>query len=109
VETDGSWLQTKPIDLSKPELRWFTFGFERTSFFACPIKTLSTDSAELRIRGQACNGETCCNVDVTLALQIEADDAGRRAPFGGVPTNQLVKDLVRVESAETPSSGDRPD
>ncbi len=99
VELAGNWLQTKPIDLSQPELRWFTFGFERTSFFACPVKTTSTDSATLRIRGQACNGETCCNVDVTLALKSEVDNE-RPAHIGGIPTNQLLKNLVPVQTSE---------
>ena len=104
VELDGTWLQTKPIDLSKPELRWFTFGFERTSFFACHVKKLTTDTARLRIRGQACDGETCCNVDVVLALKSVAKSSALQTQFSSMPATKLVKDLVPVEAAEAPTS-----
>lgn len=68
LELDGRWLQTEPHDLSRPELRWYTYGFEKTSLFACRVKSLTADPVVLRISGQACSGDTCCQVDVELQL-----------------------------------------
>src|SRR6476620_12110802 len=31
---EGPWYQTPPKDFSKPELRWFSWGFERQALFA---------------------------------------------------------------------------
>src|SRR3982751_346018 len=34
LTVSGPWLQSKPKDLSKPEIRWFTWGFEGDAVFA---------------------------------------------------------------------------
>lgn len=69
LELEGHWLQTAPRDLSRPELRWFTYGFDQTAFFARRVKNLTADPVVLRVKGQACSGETCCQIDVELHLQ----------------------------------------
>jgi hypothetical protein len=80
------WLQTEPRDLSKPELRWFTYGFDRTALFACGVKEVISDQIVLRIRGQACNADTCCQIDVAIPLP-----AASRA---GETPEQSHEDLV---------------
>jgi len=34
IEVDGPWYQTAPKDFSHPELRWFSWGFDREAVFA---------------------------------------------------------------------------
>ena len=37
LETAGPWYQSPPKDFSKPELRWFSWGFERQALFAATV------------------------------------------------------------------------
>ena len=67
LETTGAWLQSEPKDFSQPEIRMFTWGFEKQALFAAPVKR-TAGPVQLRIRGQACTEAVCKNVDVTLAL-----------------------------------------
>ena len=67
LEVTGAWLQSEPKDFSQPEIRMFTWGFEKQALFAAPVKR-TDGSVQLRIRGQACTEAVCKNVDVTLAL-----------------------------------------
>jgi hypothetical protein len=103
MELDDHWLQTEPNDYSKPELRWFTYGFGKTAFFACRAKKLTSEAVTLRIKGQACSGDTCCQVDVTLKVQAmnQPDDEKYKTLEGQVQT--MLKDLVPVmtSSSET--------
>jgi hypothetical protein len=75
LELDNRWRQTAPSDYSKPKLRWFTYGFDRVALFACRVKKVNAGPVMLRIRGQACSGETCCQVDVTLTLPAASQPA----------------------------------
>lgn len=97
LELKDRWLQTVPDDFSKPELRWYTYGFERVALFARRVKKVTDDQAVLHIRGQACRGETCCRIDVTLKLPtaIQADDSKQ----GGADRIQsMLKGLVPVKA-----------
>ena len=67
LETTGAWLQSEPKDFSQPEIRMFTWGFEKQALFAAPVKR-TAGTVQLRIRGQACTEAVCKNVDATLAL-----------------------------------------
>ena len=96
VKLAGAWLQSKPKDLSQPEIRWFTYGFEQTVFFACRVKEITADQAQVRIRGQACSGETCNQVDVTLKLST-ADHRLSRASGTAAAKSTRIKDLVPVK------------
>lgn len=109
-ELVGSWLQTKPTDLSKPELRWFTYGFDQTAFFAARVKKIRSDPILVHIRGQACSGETCCNVDITIKpADINQPGEGQSQPNEwtqqGMTLQGILKDLVpvRTDGAPTPS------
>ncbi len=99
LELDGLWLQTEPSDFSKPELRWYTYGFDQTALFACRVKKVTSDQAILRVRGQACSGDTCCQVDVVLKIQAtnHRDDTPTQ-----LQTDQFKAMLKRLVPVMTP-------
>jgi hypothetical protein len=68
LETTGPWLQTAPRDFSKPELRWFAFGYEGEALFAAKVRRAGNGPAQLQIRGQACTDTTCKNIDVEVPV-----------------------------------------
>lgn len=98
LELDGVWLQTEPQDLSKPELRWFTYGFDQTSLFACRVKNVNSGDVALRIRGQACSGETCCQVDVELKLLAVNPPSIAPTPSQAEQLQTLLKGLVPIKT-----------
>lgn len=77
LEIVGPWHQSEPKDFSKPDLRWYAFGFDQRAIFAAKVRATSDDGAtsKIRIRGQACNDSTCLNVDVQLALPVAVSSA----------------------------------
>jgi hypothetical protein len=88
TEPAGPWFQTPPKDFSKPELRWFSWGFERQALFVTKIRRSGTAPGRIAIRGQACTETTCKNIDVALSLPA-ANTRGDSAE-----TN--LKNLVQV-------------
>ncbi|MCC7186970.1 MAG: hypothetical protein IT185_12050 [Acidobacteria bacterium] len=60
----GPWLQPAPKDFSKPDLRWFSYGYEKEAVFAAKVEGAAP--AQLNIRGQACTETTCKNINLTL-------------------------------------------
>ena len=46
LEMAGPWYQTPPKDFSKPELRWFSWGFERQALFAAKIRRRAARGAD---------------------------------------------------------------
>ena len=100
LELDGSWLQTKPRDFSKPKLRWFSYGFDQTALFACRVKEVTADQVSLRLKGQACSDETCCNVDITLKLQAANDPIDKQTQAITLQVKSILKDLVPVETRD---------
>ncbi len=70
LEATGGWSQTEPKDFSKPELRWYSWGYEEPALFVTNVATAGTGEAKIGIRGQACTETTCKNVDVELALAL---------------------------------------
>lgn len=67
LEIAGPWLQTEPKELSKPEIRWFTWGYDGKALFAAKAK--SARAGRVAIRGQSCSDTTCKNIDVELVLR----------------------------------------
>jgi len=87
---DGDWYQNAPKDFSKPELRWYSWGFEQQVVFVAKVKrTSGPAAAEIGIRGQACTDKTCKNIDVSLSLPVS-----KGAPSG--PSTVDLKTLVKV-------------
>ena len=62
----GPWYQTAPKDFSRPDLRWFSWGYEKQAVFAVKIRRASAAATRLQIKGQACTETTCKNIDVEL-------------------------------------------
>jgi len=87
LELSGPWYQSPPKDFSHPELRWFSWGFEREAVFAVKVRNAGSAMGRLTVRGQACTDTVCKNIDVALAVP----------PGGGGGAGEInVKDLERV-------------
>ena len=70
VRVESPWRQSPPKEFSRPELRMFSFGYDREAIFAARIRLDGTGSAQLRIRGQACTESVCKNIDVPLTVAM---------------------------------------
>jgi hypothetical protein len=90
LKTVGPWYQAPPKDFSRPELRWFSWGFERQALFAVKVQRLGAATARLALRGQACTETICKNIDVTISLP-PADSNVQAAP-----SSIDLKSLVQV-------------
>ena len=97
LKFDGGWLQSAPKDLSKPELRWFTFGFEDRAYFVRKLTKDSARSAEVQVSGQACSGETCCRVQVVLPVGPDVETRAEQSESKGVTIESIMKHLVAVK------------
>jgi hypothetical protein len=89
LEAAGPWYQSPPKDFSRPDLRWFSWGFERQALFATKIRRTATSPARIAIRGQACTETICKNIDVAMSFPLAAIDTN--------PSEINLKTLVRVE------------
>jgi hypothetical protein len=87
LETAGAWRQSPPKDFSKPDLRWFSWGFEKEAVFVVKVRRSGATPAKLAIRGQACTETTCKNIDVALSVPV-----GK----GAEPSDVQLKDLIPV-------------
>jgi len=70
LELAGPWRQSEPTDLSKPELRWFTWGYSEPALFVAKVKRGGDGLARIGVRGQACDASRCKNIDVELSLPL---------------------------------------
>lgn len=87
LQPAGEWLQSAPQDYSKPDMRWYTWGYEAPATFA--TKVTGGGPTEIGIRGQACDATRCKNIDVSLTLP---------QPQPGGRTGVSVSDLIPVRS-----------
>jgi len=71
LATTAPWYQTAPKDFSRPELRMFSWGFDRAAVFAAKARR-TAGPAKLAIRGQACTETVCKNIDVTVTVPVPA-------------------------------------
>jgi DsbC/DsbD-like thiol-disulfide interchange protein len=85
LELAGPWMQTPVQDFSKPELRWFAFGYEEKAMFAAKVRRTGPGPGRIGIRGQACTDTICKNIDVAIAL-----------PFSGSSPEADVSSLEAV-------------
>jgi len=83
VQIAGAWYQSEPKDFSRPQLRWFSWGFDKEAMFAA--KARATGNGRVRLRGQACTESICKNVDVTLTVPAGKGGAGEIDVKGLVP------------------------
>lgn len=80
LATDGKWMQSNPKDFSKPEMRWYSWGYEGDALFATKVN--GGGETTLKIKGQACSDTTCKNIDVTIALTGKASGEASAAVSG---------------------------
>ncbi len=90
LETVGPWYQTPPTDFSKPELRWFSWGFDGQALFVAKVRRTGAGPARIAIRGQACTDVTCKNIDVALSLPLANTNTDAE------PSDIHLKNLVQV-------------
>jgi hypothetical protein len=64
----GPWYQSPPKDFSKPDLRWFSWGFEQQALFVTRVRRGEAGATRIGIRGQTCTDSTCKNIDVSISL-----------------------------------------
>jgi len=88
-ETAGPWYQSAPKDFSKPEIRYYSWGYERQAIFAAKVKRAGAGPVKIAIRGQACTETSCKNIDAAISLM----QAGGKTE--GEPEIRLT-DLVQV-------------
>ncbi|HXB67547.1 MAG TPA: hypothetical protein VNY05_04855 [Candidatus Acidoferrales bacterium] len=89
LQIAGPWYQTPPKDFSRPELRWFSWGFDRQAEFVTKVRRAGGAAATLTLKGQACTEKICKNVDVAIAVP-----AAKASAAAGASTD--LKDLVQV-------------
>jgi len=71
LETAGPWYQSTPKDFSKPEIRYFSWGYERQALFAAKVKRTGPEPVRIAIRGQACTETACKNIDAAISLALD--------------------------------------
>src|ERR1700688_1117873 len=74
LEAVGPWYQSPPKDFSRPELRWFSWGFERQALFVTKTRRSGAGPARIAIRGQGCTETTCKNIDVAMSFPLANPD-----------------------------------
>jgi hypothetical protein len=82
MELEGPWHQTPPTDFSRPELRWFSWGFEGQALFVAKVRPLGAGPARIAVRGQACSEVACKDIDLEISL-----------PFGNTPPDAEASDI----------------
>jgi hypothetical protein len=90
LQVAGSWYQTTPTDFSRPQLRWFSWGFEKEALFAAKVRELSSAAVRIGIRGQACTETVCKNIAVSFSLPP------RKGNHDSAPSALHLKDLIPV-------------
>src|SRR5262249_22089796 len=94
LELAGPWYQSAPKDFSKPELRWFSWGFDGQVLFVAKVRRSKAESARITVHGQACTETTCKNIEIQISLPL----ADAHAETG--PSNIDLKALVQVRPGQ---------
>jgi hypothetical protein len=78
LKVAGRWRQSPPKNLSQPEIKWFTWGFEGTALFAVKVERSGVGKeAVIRINGQACKATTCALIDdLEIRLPLDSGSLG---------------------------------
>lgn len=93
LEQVGAWYQPDPEDFSKPDLRWYSWGYENEAQFVTKVERSGAGPAKAAIRGQACTETTCKNIDVELAVPIAPGAEGK-------PSSVDLAKLIPVQAAK---------
>ena len=70
LELAGPWYQSVPKEFSKPELRWYSWGFDGQVLFAAKVRRVGAGPANVAVRGQACSETTCKNIDLAISVPL---------------------------------------
>lgn len=71
IETSGPWKQTPPVDLSKPDIHWFSWGFKGRAHYAIKLASPPKAPIEVTISSQVCDDQgTTCGGTSGLKLTI---------------------------------------
>lgn len=89
LSVESPWKQNEPKDFSKPELRWFSWGFDEQASFVAKAEKTGNNPVEIAIKAQACSGSVCKNVSVNLTMDPapggEKVDAASLVPLVAAP------------------------
>ena len=77
LEAVGPWYQSPPKDFSKPELQWFSWGFDGQALFVAKVRHSGAGRARIAVQGQACTDTTCKQVNVAISLALGSAGPGR--------------------------------
>lgn len=71
LSVEGPWMQPALVDFSKPELRIFSWGFEKSALFAAKVKRTGAEkTARIGIKAQACTPAICKDINKELELDL---------------------------------------
>ena len=71
LAVDGPWMQPALMDFSKPELRIYSWGFEKSAVFAAKVKRVGSEKvARIGIKAQACTPAICKDISKELELDL---------------------------------------
>ena len=68
LEAIAPWYQSPPTDFSRPQLRWFSWGFDHEAVFVTKVRHSSAAPTRIAIRGQACTESICKNIETSIIL-----------------------------------------
>lgn len=89
LEGVGPWYQSPPKDYSKPELLWFTWGFDGHALFVAKVRRSGAGPARIAVGGQACTETTCKQIDVAISLPLAGGNTA--ADPSGIDFKALVR------------------
>jgi DsbC/DsbD-like thiol-disulfide interchange protein len=85
LAVEGPWMQPAPLDFSKPELRIFSWGFEKQALFAAKGKrTGAGPVARIQIKAQACTPTVCKDINKELELDLRIAAGPAEAGMAGL-------------------------
>jgi hypothetical protein len=94
------WYQSTPKDLSRPDIQWYTWGFEGRARFVVKVRQTGMTETTLRIRGQVCDSSSCLSVDVSLPVRLS--QAVTAAPTDKLDMDGLVVVQESGQASPTP-------
>ena len=102
IELASDWRQTAPTDLSQPDIRWYTWGFEDRSFFAARVERAEA-GAWVQVDAQACTDRLCAIVDALPVLvtrsrerSVDPDSLALVGDLGWQAAEVAARELLAV-------------
>lgn len=87
LAVEGPWMQPALLDFSKPELRIYSWGFEKQALFAAKVKRSGTERvARVGIKAQACTPTICKDINKELELDLSVATGPAEAGLASLTT-----------------------